>query len=137
MFTRIVLAIDGSDTSKKGIPAAADVAKHYGAEILVLHIRERELSMMGSVDLETPAAALDLVDEVVSELKDAGVSARGEVREAPLGRVPAIIIEFAREEDAGLIVMGSRGLSDWSGIFLGSVTHRVLHLATIPVLVVR
>ena len=47
------------------------------------------------------------------------------------------IIETAEDMKCDLIVMGSRGRSDIEGLFLGSVTHKVLTLATVPVLVVR
>jgi nucleotide-binding universal stress UspA family protein len=87
--------------------------------------------------VEQPQEDADFVDEIVRALKDAGVSARSEVQTAPLGAVPHVILEMAKELDAGLIVMGSGGLSDWEGLFLGSVTHRVLHLAERPVFVVR
>jgi len=44
---------------------------------------------------------------------------------------------MAREHDAGVIVMGSRGRSDLAGLVLGSTAHKVIHLADRPVLVVR
>ena len=47
------------------------------------------------------------------------------------------IIETAEDMKCDLIVMGSRGRSDIEGLLLGSVTHKVLTLATVPVLVVR
>ena len=46
------------------------------------------------------------------------------------------IVESAVTVDADAIVMGTRGRSDFGGLFLGSVTHRVLHLAEKPVIVV-
>ena len=46
------------------------------------------------------------------------------------------IVEAATAADTDVIVMGTRGLSDFGGLFLGSVTHRVLHLAEKPVIVV-
>ena len=74
--------------------------------------------------------------EVTEALKDAGVSARGEIQTAATGRVPRVILEAAREQDAGLIVMGSRRQSELDELFLESVTDRVLHVAECPVLVV-
>ena len=47
------------------------------------------------------------------------------------------ICVVAREEKCDLIVMGSRGLGDWAGMMLGSVTHRVLSHCDIPVRVAR
>jgi len=93
--------------------------------------------MLGTYVVEQSYEDANFVDEMVRALKDAGVSARSEVQTAPLGGVPHVILEMAKELDAGFIVMGSRGLSEWEGLFLGSVTHRVLHLAECPVFVVR
>ncbi|HKZ76004.1 MAG TPA: universal stress protein [Actinomycetota bacterium] len=137
MFEQILLAADGSASSRKAADVAADIGKKYGAEILVFHVLERQITGFGAYDVEEPDEAADFVDEVVRTLKDAGVSARGEVETAPKGRVPRTIVEAAREQGAGLIVMGSRGLSEWEELFLGSVTDRVLHLAECPVLIVR
>jgi nucleotide-binding universal stress UspA family protein len=137
MFEKIVLAIDGSEASRRAVGVAAGVAKRYGDEVVLIHVREKEfLPRVGTVDVETPYEAMQLIDSVVRELKDDGVSVRAEVLATPIGRVAPIIVETAQHEDAGLIVMGTRGLSDWSGLFLGSVTHRVLHLSEIPVLIV-
>ncbi|HEX9716655.1 MAG TPA: universal stress protein [Actinomycetota bacterium] len=137
MFERILLAADGSVSSRKAADVAADIGKKYGAEVLVFHVLERQITELGAYDVEQPDEASDFVDEIVRTLKDAGVSARGEVETAPKGRVPRAIVEAAKEQGAGLIVMGSRGLSEWEELFLGSVTDRVLHLAECPVFIVR
>ena len=137
MFERILLAANGSPSSRKAADVAADIGEKYGAEVVVLHVHEQKISMLGASVVDQPYEDPNFVDEMVRALKDAGVSARSEVQTAPLGGVPHVILEMAKELDAGLIVMGSRGLSDWEGLFLGSVTQRVLHLAERPVFVVR
>lgn len=137
MFDKVLLAIDGSEAGRRAVGVAADVVKRYGGEIVVIHVRETEfLPRGGAVDVETPFEAMQLIDSVVRLLKDDGLNVRGEVLATAIGRVAPIIVETAQHEDAGLIVMGTRGLSDWGGVFLGSVTHRVLHLSEIPVLIV-
>lgn len=138
MFQKIFLAVDGSESSGRATQLAADLAKGSGGEVIVFHAREREYAARaGIVDVETPAETRELVDEIVRTLKDTGVSARGDVRSALIGTVARAIIDVAAAEDADVIVMGTRGLSDWSGLFLGSVTHRVIHAADVPVLVTR
>jgi len=137
MFARILLAANGSPSSRKAADVAADIGQKYGSEVVVLHVREQKITMLGAYVVEQPYEDANFVDEIVRALKNAGVSARSEVQTAPLGGVPHVILEMAKELDAGFIVMGSRGLSEWEGLFLGSVTHRVLHLAECPVFVGR
>lgn len=137
MFERIVLAVDGSETSLKAVPVARETAERFGSEVTVLHVREHEFSWGSDIDLETPDEASELVDGIVRELKDGGVSARPEVRRVVLGLAPQEILRVADELDAQLIVMGTRGLTDWAGLLLGSVAHKVVHHATCPVLLVR
>jgi nucleotide-binding universal stress UspA family protein len=137
MFERILLAVDGSEPSMRAARVAGELGGKLGAEVVVLHIRERMAGRIRTFDLETAEEAHDLVDRTVAELKNAGVSARGEVGHGIAGYTARVIIEAAETEDAGMIVMGSRGLTDFGGLFLGSVAHRVLHLAEMPVTVVR
>ena len=137
MFTNIVLAIDGSDESKKAAFLAADVACAGHAEVVVLHVREFGATAGLSYPYEVPVEAPGLVDEAVRGLEDNEVSARGEVRDCLHGSVADQIVRLAEEVDADLIVMGSRGPSDWAGVVMGSVTQAVLHGTHRPVLVAR
>jgi nucleotide-binding universal stress UspA family protein len=137
VFERILLAANGSRSSRKAAEVAADIGQKYGAEIVVLHVVEQQITPFGAYVVEQPYQDANFVEEIVRALKDAGVSARSEIQTAPLGSVPHVILDMAKELDAGLIVMGSRGLSEWEGLFLASVSHRVLHLAQCPVFVVR
>jgi nucleotide-binding universal stress UspA family protein len=137
MFERILLAVDGSRHSTKAVPAAADLASRYGAEVLVFHAREHELALGVDVDAETPDEAMTLVDGIVRELKDRGIAVRGEIVRVPLGDTARAILDATHDEHVDLIVMGTRGLSEWSRLLMGSVAHEIVHLADIPVLVVR
>jgi nucleotide-binding universal stress UspA family protein len=137
MFERILLAVDGSEHSLKAVPVAGELSRRYDGEVIVLHVREHEVTWGADIDVETADEARQLVDGVVRELKDAGTNVRGEVVRVPLGQTPRAILDIARDGDVGLIVMGTRGLSDWGRLLMGSVAHKVVHLAEVPVLVVR
>jgi nucleotide-binding universal stress UspA family protein len=110
---------------------------------LVFHVREWgplpavALQVAGPLELESQKEAMEFVDHVVRGLKDAGISARGEIVDGLTGQAPKEILQIARSFDADVVVMGSRGRSDLAGLVLGSVTHKVLHLTDRPVLVVR
>jgi nucleotide-binding universal stress UspA family protein len=137
MFSNILLSVDGSEESKKAAVIAADVACAGHAEVVVMHVREYGGIAGLSYPYELPLEAPDLVDDVVRGLKDMGISARGEVRDSLHGSVADQIVRVADEVDADLIVMGSRGLSDWAGVVMGSVAHAVLHQTHRPVLIAR
>ena len=137
MISRILLAADGSERSSLAVRMAAEIAGRFGAEIVVFHALERVMGRGGGFEVETLAEAHTLVDHVVRELKDVGLSARGEIRSCLYGHTAREIATQAKDEGADLIVMGSRGLSDVAGLLLGSVAHKVLQLAEVPVLVAR
>lgn len=137
MFKRILVAIDGSPYSGYAAPDAIAIASCFKASILVLHILEREVGRAGAFPMETTEEADRLVAAAVKAFQDAGITATSEVQHATAGHVAKHIVETAKEQDCDLIVMGSRGLSDIVGLLLGSVTHKVVQLAHVPVLVAR
>jgi nucleotide-binding universal stress UspA family protein len=133
MFERILLAVDGSEHSKKAAAAAAEIAQGSGGEVHVLHVHE----VGAFASLESSVESQALVDGVVEELLGAGVKAVGDAVGARTGSTAATVLDGARTLDSDLIVMGTRGLSDFSGLLLGSVAHKVIHHADCPVLVTR
>jgi nucleotide-binding universal stress UspA family protein len=137
MFDRILVAVDGSPYSAPAVSTVIEVATKFQSQAIVLHVREHDRGRAGAFPLETPQDATQLVAEAVVALRHAGIAATGEVHGAVAGSAAREIVDTARSEGADLIVMGSRGLSDIAGLFVGSVTHQVLHLAHVPVLVVR
>jgi nucleotide-binding universal stress UspA family protein len=137
MFERILLSIDGSEASNRAAEVARGLASTLHSEVVILHVRERMAARGGGFDLETPEEAAELLDRTVASFKDGGVSARGELAVGFSGHTAKAISEAAHEAGADLIVVGSRGLTDFGSMVLGSVTHRLLHVGTTPVLVVR
>lgn len=137
MFNHIMVALDSSAYSRETLPAAIELARKFDSKVLVFHVSEHDRGGSVVFTLETPAGATALVADAVEKLTDLGVAARGQVRDVAAGHVAKAIVEAAGQNGIDLIVMGSRGLSDVQGLLLGSVTHKVMQTATIPVLVVR
>lgn len=153
MYDVILLAVDGSKHSAATIHAAAELAKAFHSEVVVVHARQVVQSpftvgadMIGIptlavgeemtvVDHDLDSAAHRLVDHMVTELASQGLKARGEVMSGQ--STTKSILEVAEESGADLIVIGSRGLSDLTGLLLGSVAHQVVQHAHCPVLIVR
>lgn len=138
MFERILLAVDGSEHSNRAKEAAAELAGRAGGEILVLHVREIDsLGRAGPISLEEPGDASDLVNHVVDDLRGRGATVRGEAHAVLASGVAPHIIATAKGFGADVIVMGTRGMSDFSALLVGSVAHKVIHHAECPVLVTR
>jgi nucleotide-binding universal stress UspA family protein len=133
MFEWILLAVDGSERSKKAAAAAADIARGSGGEVHVLHVHE----VGAFAPLESSGESQALVDDVVAELQSAGVKATGDAVAARTGSTAPTVLDAARAFGSDLIVMGTRGLSDFSGLLLGSIAHKVIQHADCPVLVTR
>ena len=133
MFDKILLAVDGSEHSDRATAAAADIATKSSGTIHVLHVHEAGLVL----PVETNTEAQDVVDRALKQLEADGVEASGDAVAARSGSIAPTIIEAAHAHGCDLIVMGTRGLSDFSGLMVGSIAHKVIHHADRPVLVVR
>ena len=127
-FNRIVLATDGSEGAQAAVLATIDLARSTPATVRVIHI---------VADAELHVDAVRLVHETVDQLTRAGVTAEKEILPAGTRHVAASIATIARQFEADLVVVGSRGLSDWRSLFRHSVSHEVLASVDCPVLIVR
>src|SRR5689334_891745 len=81
MFEKILLAVDESSSSSRAVPLAAELAERFHAEIVVVEVPDPDPGVDRSPELssETLGGAPPLVDRVVMDLKDAGMSARPEL----------------------------------------------------------
>jgi len=147
MFERIVAAIDSDpERSAKVTEATRVLAKGFESSVLVVHVRdvERQTTMVGaakagavppSMHFETEEEARQLVDSAVERLRGDGLHAEGQVGPGA-GSTARELLAIATSAGATEIVIGDRG-SHVTDVLLGSVAHRVVHLAEIPVLLVR
>jgi nucleotide-binding universal stress UspA family protein len=138
MYEKLLVAVDHSQITGRVLAAAKDLASLSDGEVWVLHVRELEvMPRAGMLPRESKDEAQAAVDAAVDELAKAGVKAHGETRNAIYGHAAREIVDEAKNHDAGVIVMGSRGMGDLAGLLVGSTAHKVIHLADRPVLIVR
>lgn len=137
MFAKILLAVDCWPESRAAVGAATEIAHGSSGQVLVLHVRERQPARGAAWEPGLPGDAEELVECTVYELVRRGIPAHAVLRTALAGRVPEEIASAARDEGADLIVLGTRGLSCWTGLVSGSVGHRLIRLADQPVLIAR
>ncbi len=137
-FERILLATDGSEASRAAVDATIAIAKSPTAKVMVAHAWSLEVHHRhGFWDVEVRSEALKLVDTTVERLLHAGVIAEREIVRADTNHVAAAIAYTARDFQADLVVIGSRGLSDWQSLTQHSVSHQLLCAVDCPVLIVR
>ena len=141
-FKKIVVAYDGSDHAKNAIRIASDLAKAFGSKVYVVEVVDTA-AMLGMGLAPIPAEIINQIYEKArrdvnegQELaKSLGVTdVEGQVLE---GDPATSIIEFASKNGADLIVTGSRGLSTFKRVLLGSVSTKIVQESRIPVLVVK
>ncbi len=147
MYTRILVATDGSSLSKKAVTHAIHLAASCGAELVALKVVPRypqayfegsiPLSAVeiGRVESQWTEAAKAALDTVQKTAKAKGVIAKGVTMKSDV--VSDAIIATAKKHKADLIVMASHGRKGIKRLLLGSETQQVLTHSHIPVLVLR
>ena len=150
MIKQILVPVDGSPYAKKAIDFASDLACQYQTGLTLIHVMHRsgssrvppELAQYAEVE-HVQINEYNMLQAVADQiLKTAEAQARKQ-KVSDLNKVTEIgdpahkIAEYAKANGTELIVMGSRGLSDLGGLLLGSVSHKVAHLAGCPCLLVR
>jgi nucleotide-binding universal stress UspA family protein len=134
MFNTIVLGLDGSDGSRTAIPVAADIARRYGATLVLGYIEERVAGKGGVVPIKDEETLRAEIEEHARNLSDAGIQTTIEIRTIVLGGPAHALEDLADSVDADLIVVGRHGHSPIVGLLVGSVTQRLLHISRRPVL---
>ena len=136
---QVMVPVDDSQYSFDAVQYSIDYAESTECQILLLHCHKQFPTVIGEPHLQ---ASINKILENANKLMEPyreiyhenGVHFKELLLEEPAGKV---ISETAKIEDINLIIMGSRGKSDLAGLILGSTTHKVLHTAPCPVLVVR
>ena len=119
------------------IELARELSQGTRGSVLVLHIHEFSVGRYGRIQLCCPEEqAEDVLPRIVAILEESGVPAEWRIREANSGDAARAILDVADEHDAHVIVLGSNLRTDVPLIPLGSVSHKLLHMARRPVLVV-
>jgi nucleotide-binding universal stress UspA family protein len=136
MFKKIALAHDGSVHAERALAYAVALAKRENVPLLLIHVDEETIGKGGGPLLADEDEILAKIKGLPDELAKEGVDASVRVKTVRVGGPAPVIVEIANEEDADVIVVGATGLSSLSGLVLGSVTHKLVHLAQQPVLVV-
>lgn len=138
---KILVPLDGSANSTRGLSKALEIAKKYDASILALHI----VVMSPSIAIGGPKRSpKNKIEEKIAKTVLDPAKKKCAQKEIPFeskvayGSDPGFdIVKFANKHRFEMIVMGARGLNSLKKIFLGSSSDYVLKKAKIPVLIVK
>lgn len=142
----VVVGSDGSPASERAVDAAADVAEQSAARLRIVHVAQPVIpSTWTVIEAGAGGAGLEDPEVILGWARESVEQEGGRVRtahpsldvttEALWGDPGSLLAQLGA--DAGLIVVGSRGRGGFTGMLLGSVSHRVIHDASCPVMVVR
>ena len=142
MFSNILIPIDGSEYADKAFRYALNLAEKYKSKVTLIYVVQRPVFAYTEYEAQAVLESIKGLEEEGKEILKRGKKiAEGfniETTSKMLKGDPSEeILRLIDEERIDLIVIGSRGLSRVKAFFLGSVSDKVSHHATCPVLIVR
>lgn len=137
----VLVPVDGSDSSHRAVRHLIDLVKN--GERMEVHLVNVQPILSGHVSMFVTAEMVENFRR--EEGEQAAQAARGLLDEAGVGYVFRIeaghiaetLAQYAQDHDIDKIVMGTRGMGAISNLVLGSVATKVIHLATVPVTLVK
>jgi nucleotide-binding universal stress UspA family protein len=149
-FSKILVAIDGSEISMKAAVYAMDIVKKNKSQLIALTVLDISIPRrISSSFITAPTYGLKELEEKRKEAqqwldkfeklaaKENNVKLKSEIIEDPISRVGSAIVDYAERENVDLIVIGSRGRTGFKKMLLGSVASDVVTYAYCPVMVVK
>ena len=146
MYERILVPVDGSATSDRGLEEAIRLAKLTGGRLRLLHVVDLlsfELAAEGWGGPSPELIALlkeggqDVLRKARATVAAAGVPVDTVLLENLSGRVSELVVEHAAQWEAALIAVGTHGRRGAGPLMIGGNAEQIVHMATVPVLLVR
>lgn len=135
LISKILVAVDGSETSSKAAEMAIDLAEKYGADLIALYIVAPNINFSQAFYFAQENGQ-KIVDEVKREAVAKKLNVQTEVL-MDVGAVSKAIVEYAENNNANLIVIGTRGISGIKRMLVGSTASEVVKYSHCPVMVVK
>lgn len=143
MFDKIMVAIDRAEITNKLLDATIEIAQNKQTQVSLVNVSQEYVSngmiyvpenFLEEILNEMEKASLEQLQQAKSKLESAGI--KPEI--VHLKGDPAHeILNFSRDTEQQLIIIGSRGLRGIKEMMLGSVSHKVSQLSSCPVLIVH
>jgi nucleotide-binding universal stress UspA family protein len=142
-FSKILVAVDGSQASMDAADQAIEMARKYNSELIALHVILSDTTIFGTnppqhID-EIKQQAQQYLDKIKQKLPNQHDNNKIQMRTELISSATAVagIVGFAEKENVDLIVIGTRGRSGFKRLLLGSVASGVVNYAHCPVMIVK
>jgi nucleotide-binding universal stress UspA family protein len=145
-FSKILVGIDGSESSMDAADYAIEMAKKEDAQVIALSINHLPLSSYGlaapqdevkqSKEIKEMQEFRESLDKIGRNAKQSNVQLKKEIINSQMS-VVAAIVEYAESEGIDLIVIGTKGTSNIKNMLLGSTASGVVKYSTCPVMIVK
>ena len=140
IFSKILIAIDGSDSSMDAADYAISISKQHNAELYALHVIRADVDLFGPHETsefmtEMRNEGKKYMDKVRLKANEKNIQIKTEFISST--NIAGGIVDYAEENNIDLIVIGTRGLSGFKKLLLGSVATNVVTYAHCPVMVVK
>lgn len=138
MFSRILVAVDGSQSAEKAFVKSIYLAQKCESKLDVVHVVSCELGGDSATTFELIDELKTKAEKMLDEYKIQATKNNVPIEITVTQGDPAqVIIELANAKRYDLIIMGTRGKSAFQELLIGSVSQKVMHHASCPVMVVR
>lgn len=145
MYKQMLVPLDGSRTSERGLREAISLARSLGSRLSLLHVidaypmfdeRAAAVAFLQSMDL-LRSQGNELITKAAQQAKAQGLLVAYQMREAIGERAAHVIVEEAAKQGCDLIVMGTHGRRGVNRLLMGSDAELVLRNSPVPALMVR
>ena len=144
MYRRILIAVDGSETSNKALSAALEMASYSGGRsvLRLIHVLDQTAFLVGSDPLGSLVNAMreagqKILADGLAIVQSAGVQAETVLIDRLGAHLAETVAADAKEWMASLVVVGTHGRRGVGRMLLGSGAEQIIRLAPCPVLVIR
>lgn len=141
MFSKILVPVDGSDNSLRALDAALLLSEKIGSEVTAIHVMED----IPVLHIQSEKLLRKLIEDFKKESqlilsRSSDIAAKKGIclnTKLLQGNAGSTILDFCENGKFDVIVMGSRGMGKFKELVLGSVSSKVVHHASCPVMIIR
>ena len=134
MFSKILVAVGDPEDAEETVPVVTGLAKAFGSEVLVVHMRERVVTAAATMERETIPEAFRFGEQIAATLVEAGIKASADIRGHRPNRLAEFVLDEAKKFRAELIIIGGHHGHGMHDLIFGDIGKTLAHGSECPLL---